>query len=235
MFYTDLIDEEKKEAVKETNENEVKIYKVDELSAANHIVIAFNDKNYCHCIVNSVNIEKNIIEILYYDDGKIECGIFKGEACLRQAGVQKTDLFYDKDKFEIFKVNYKDENKCLSISQTLSKANELIGEEKYNVFENNDEHFAHYCKTGKAGKLFVIDPQDVNPNEVFGGNLAKKLTSNLAQQGTNVILVNTATHIATRFPRFYRVLILKYLSLKSYLSDLLFPLHYRRSLKRLVQ
>jgi hypothetical protein len=213
MFYTDLIDEEKKEGIKNNNENEVKISSIDELSEADHIVIAFNDTNYCHCIVNSVNNEKNVIEILYYDDGKIECGVEeKKDECVRKAGVKKTDLFYDKDKFEIFKVNYKDGNKCLSVSQTLSKANDLIGEEKYNVFENNDEHFAHYCKTGKAGKLFVLDPNDVNPNEVFGGNLAKKLTSNLAQQGTNVILVNTATHIATRFPRFYMVYNLNYLN-----------------------
>ena len=224
MFYTDLIDNENKTEQSEgtkanSHENEVKISSVDELSIADHIVIAFNDKNYCHCIVTNVNSKTNTIEIVYYDDGKVECDIERAiefgieekekkdetnkatEECARIPGVKKTDLLFDKDKFEIFKVIYTEEVKCLSVSQTIAKVNELVGESKYNVFENNDEHFANYCKTGKAGKLFVLDPQDVDPNEVFGGNIAKKLTSNLAQQGTNVILVNTATHIATRFPR----------------------------------
>ena len=207
MFYTDLVDDTKpneNEIKLKQHESEVKIDSLDELEIADHAVISFDEKTYCHCIIGKIDVENNRIEIFYYDDGNFECGIdehLKNEKCIKSAGCKKAELFYDKKKFEIFKVKYSEEVKCLTPKETIDKANDLLGKTKYNVFENNDEHFASYCKTGKAGKLFLIDPQDVNPNEIFGGNIAQKLTANLAQQGTNVILVNTATHIATKFPR----------------------------------
>ena len=66
---------------------------------------------------------------------------------------------------------------------------------------NNDEHFAVYCKTGKAAKLFVVSPNDFNSKNIFGTKLSDKIAGSLAQQGGQIVLVNTAKHIATKFPR----------------------------------
>jgi hypothetical protein len=185
------------------HENEYQIHTLNELSIGDHAVLVFNDKTYCHCIIEK--IENNNISIIYYDDGKNECDVIlntQQEKC-RKVGTKKAEIInFDQKKFEIFKVVYNEDDEiCLNSVQTLLKANELVGKTKYNIFENNDEHFAIYCKTGKAGKIFLLDPQEVNSNEVFGGSIAKKIKGNLAQTGTNIILVNTAKHLASRFPR----------------------------------
>lgn len=70
------------------------------------------------------------------------------------------------NKVEIYKVNYDPvKEPCLSPQETIEKARKLVGKEKYNIFVNNDEHFAIFCKTGKAAKLFVVDPADLKVSE----------------------------------------------------------------------
>lgn len=77
-------------------------------------------------------------------------------------GVKKSTLLIDLTKVEIYKVIYDPVTEpCLPPQETVEKARKFIGKEKYNVFVNNDEHFAIYCKTGKAAKLFVIHPADL--------------------------------------------------------------------------
>ena len=81
--------------------------------------------------------------------------------------------------------------------ETVKRAKEHIGTDKYNVFVNTDEHFAIYCKTGKAGKLFVIDPNDVDIKNVLGGSVFDKIKGSLTMTGANVLLVSTARHISS--------------------------------------
>lgn len=83
-------------------------------------------------------------------------------------GVKKSRLAIDLSKVELFKVNYDPEKEpCLTPQETVEKARSFVGKQKYNVFVNNDEHFAIYCKTGKAAKLFVIDPADLTVSRSY--------------------------------------------------------------------
>ncbi|OYD93777.1 hypothetical protein CDG76_17515 [Nostoc sp. 'Peltigera membranacea cyanobiont' 210A] len=45
------------------------------------------------------------------------------------------------------------------------RAKRRLGEKNYNIFYNNCEHFAHYCKTGKP-----ISPQVDKAKEIIGDN-----------------------------------------------------------------
>ena len=144
----------------------------------------------------------------------------------RTNGVKKSTLLIDLAKVEIYKVNYDPiKEPCLTAQETVEKARQFVGKQKYNIFINNDEHFAIYCKTGKAAKLFVIDPADLTVytsfrankklnkdkmNKIFflkkakkiiGRDISDKIVVNLAQEGGQILLVNTAKHIATKFPR----------------------------------
>jgi hypothetical protein len=120
----------------------------------------------------------------------------------RAHGVKKSALLIDLSKIEVYKVFYDvTKEKTLPAEKTLEKARRLVGQEKYNVFLNNDEHFSIYCKTGKAAKLFIINPKDISAKNIIGKSIPEKIAINLAQESGQILLVNTAKHIATRFPR----------------------------------
>jgi hypothetical protein len=190
---------------KERGQNEKKITSIEELHPGDHIVIVFNDIDYFHAIlVSTENIDfAYILELIFYSNNTsistslqelIEDNLYQKSEQIKNF-VQKTKLIYDNCKYEIYKVLYDD--LITKTDVTLDKASNLIGESKYNAFENNDEHFAIFCKTGKAGKLFLIDTEI----ELFGSTIYDKIKNTLRRTGTNIILFNVAQRIASRFPR----------------------------------
>lgn len=187
---------------------EHKIQSLNDLHLADHIVLSIDSKNYRHAILNELNTEKSIIEIIYYDNQDIQCNLSdflvnktESNKC-GNTGVKKDQLLIDLEKIELYKVDYDLINeKCLTSEQTLKKANKFLGQVKYNVFANNDEHFSIFCKTGKAAKLFVINPGDLKANKLIGKSIPEKIAGNLAQEGVQILLVNATKHIATKFPR----------------------------------
>lgn len=190
-------------------DTEHKIQTLDELNPGDHIVISVDlqNKKYCHAILESSNAEKRIINIIYYDDSESQCSldefsILVDKPACKKNGVKSNTLSIDLSQIGVYKVEY-DQSKetCLPPEETLEKARKFIGEIKYNIFVNNDEHFSIYCKTGKAAKLFIINPNDIRAKNIIGKELSDKIVSNLAQQGGQILLVNTAKHIATKFPR----------------------------------
>ena len=210
------------DAVKiERAQNEKKISSCEDLHLGDHLVLVFNEADYFHSIL--VNIESidgatAILEIIFYNNDKLSKNlqelisnfIFQEstnetkEECKPVVNftVQKLKLFYDSNNciFEIYKVLY--DEPCLNVLETIDKATKLVGESKYNVFENNDEHFCIFCKTGKAGKLFLIDTSEIDTKEVFGSTtMYEKIKNTLRKTGTNVVLFNVAQRIASRFPR----------------------------------
>lgn len=219
---------------------EAKVDKLSVLGAGDHIVISVDAQKFCHAIVGSLDADKGVIEVVYYDHTETQCSLddymLNGPGCelksnrsnssssksstdsrkekkpkkadlkkkkeCRKNGVKKSELLIDLSKVEIYKVNYDpDKESCLLAEETVEKARKLVGKEKYNVFVNNDEHFAIYCKTGKAAKLFVIDPSDLKAKKIIGRDISDKIVVNLAQEGGQILLVNTAKHIASKFPR----------------------------------
>lgn len=207
-------------------ENEIKINNIDELNAGDHIIIVFNEKNYFHAILHSIQqlIENEnkiaLLEITFYNSEKITDelkdyivnNLYKAKdeeeektsyvQLQYSLGVIEAKLIYKKDKFDIYRVVYDEKvEACLSSNKTLDKAKSLIGESKYNVFENNDEHFAIYCKTGKAGKLFLLESSHIDSQEIFGTTISEKVKGTIKGTGTHMLLVNIAQHVASRFPR----------------------------------
>ena len=76
------------------------------------------------------------------------------ESCEKN-GVKKSLIVVDLTQIQLYKVDYaKNNQKCLSAEETLNKARKFLGQSKYNIFTNNDEHFCIYCKTGKAAKVY---------------------------------------------------------------------------------
>lgn len=56
-------------------------------------------------------------------------------------------------------------DKCDPPIVVIMRAKQRLGEKSYNIFYNNCEHFARYCKTGKP-----ISPQVEKAKEVIGDN-----------------------------------------------------------------
>lgn len=187
-------------------EIERQINTLDELNIGDHIIVSLNDSEYRHSILENLNKQENKIEIIYYDDSQIKCSFNKLEdqydLYCEKNGVKKSLLTVDLAQFQIYKVDYSLNNqKCMTIEETLQKARKFLGQTKYNIFTNNDEHFCIYCKTGKAAKLFIVSPDDLNAKKIIGVDFKTKIVTNLAQESGQILLVNTAKHIATKFPR----------------------------------
>lgn len=187
---------------------EQKIFSLDQLDPGDHLILSLDPSKYCHAILDQVHPEKNLIQIIYFDDTHTQCSLQdfllkldNSEPKKRLAGVKLDTLEIDLEKISIYKVFYSITESCLSPDESIQKARSYIGQLKYNIFVNNDEHFAIFCKTGKAAKLFIVNPNDISSKRIIGKNLSQKLVENLAQQGAHVLLVNSAKHMATNFPR----------------------------------
>ena len=203
-------------------DNEKMISSLKELEVGDHIVISVDSKKYCHAIVDNLDNEKSLIDVIYYDDTKAQCSLdgymLNAPACTmlseitgrdecnqsektdcKQYGVKKSTLLIDMAQVSIYKINY--EEPMMPVEKTLHRARKYIDQSKYNVFINNDEHFAIYCKTGKAAKLFIIDPKEISAETIIGKSISEKIVTSLAKQSGQIVLVNTAKHIATKFPR----------------------------------
>lgn len=218
ILETDNEDEEEERKVKQPKFCEYKVASMDEVTPGDHIVISIRDNKatFRHCILIKINDMKNFVELVYFDDqdqqeqddadfhiNDMLVDVERKQIGLN--GVKKAECFVNLARLDVYKVDYaeagsakKQQQKMLDPSETIAKAEKLIGSVKYNIFVNNDEHFAVYCKTGKAAKLFVV----VHPDELTNGKeLAQKVSKGMAQEGTQIMLVNTARHIATQFPR----------------------------------
>jgi hypothetical protein len=189
-------------------ETENNIKHLKEILPGDHIVLVLGPEKYLHTILNSVYHEIDQIECIFYDNYSENYQPLLAELLLgelrenakEKSGIKQSLIRADLNKIEIYKINY-DEPIILTPEQTLAKARKYVGQTKYNIFANNDEHFAIYCKTGKAAKLFIIDPKEITARNIIGKSVPEKLAQNLAQESGQIILVNTAKHVASRFPR----------------------------------
>ena len=211
--------QECEQKVKITQNNEKKVESFDEIHTGDHLVIVFNQVDYFHFILvgmlEILDDESSILEIIFYNNEKLSSNIQElltkitcsnndiEEKLKNPPIVQRLKIFFDKNcSFEIYKVVYTNiDDDCLNVLETIDKASKLVGETKYNVFENNDEHFAHYCKTGKAGKLLLIDTSEVEAKELFGSGIYDKMKHTITRTGRNIVLFKVAQTIATSFPR----------------------------------
>jgi len=166
IFLKDLLIKQMSETKPLSNINnaeiEHQVTNLEELNLADHVIISLSPTEYRHAIVNSLNKEEHQIEIIFYDDSQIKCSLSQFEqeetvtVSCEKNGVKKSLLIVDLTQFQLYKVDYtKNNQKCLSERETLEKACKFLGQTKYNIFTNNDEHFCIYCKTGKAAKVNI--------------------------------------------------------------------------------
>ncbi len=185
--------------------NETKIISLKELTIGDHLVLIAckNPTKYLHSILTNIEYELCLIEIIFYENGTEVIKDFVEENFTeRNIGIKKTKIFANFQELDIFRLEY-DPFKCVTVKETIQNAEKFLGQIKYNIFVNNDEHFCIFSKTGKLGKLFVLRP-DLTKEVVLGktfNNLSSACITNLATQGGQIMLVNTAKHVATSFPR----------------------------------
>ncbi|CAF0771215.1 unnamed protein product [Brachionus calyciflorus] len=202
---TNLFNKSRSQDALNEMDSEQKIKVLDQLEIGDHIVVSIDLKSYCHAILESVDLEKHTIQIIYYDDTHTQCSLSEYSLSepteCRVVGVKRDLINVNFSQISIYKVIYELTENCLPLEETIQKAQKCLGQTKYNIFVNNDEHFCIFCKTGKAAKLFIVNPNDIRAKNIIGKDLSEKVIGNLAQEGVHILLVNTAKHIATKFPR----------------------------------
>lgn len=91
-----------------------------------------------------IYIQCNLYNIAYTHHA-IDLGNGKVIEYSRTEGIRlKSKKDFSKNKL-IFTKYY---TNCSSSEETLKRAYKKLGEKKYNLFFNNCEHFAYWCKTG---------------------------------------------------------------------------------------
>lgn len=194
-------------------DDEIKVKSLSELTVGDHVIIAHRDElcRFTHAILTQCQADFQLIEIIYYADGnefikrfvkerdcKEETEVLESLDQIRLdfVGIKRSLIMIDFKKVDVYRFNYEiKERTCLSVKETILKAERFIGKSKYNLFVNNDEHFCIYAKTGIAAKLFILSPE-LSKKKIVGS-----FAIDLASTGGQVMLVNTAKHVATRFPR----------------------------------
>ena len=83
-------------------------------------------------------------------------------------------------------------DKCLSAEDVVKRARSRLGENEYNFFYNNSEHFAMWCKTGISSSEQVEDLKDV----VKDGTVS--LAVNLGIQTASKAIVQTTVREVTK-------------------------------------
>lgn len=197
---------DKKSQLKKTSskdnliETEHKIDSLDDLLQGDHVIIInVQNRKYCHVLVESVDVKESLVNVIYYADAK-ETQQLSLDQLNDKSDVKMTGFAVDFKKVELYIVEYAP-SECQTREETIDKAKKLISQSKYNLFTNTDEHFCTFMKTGKAGKLFVLNPADLSTKNIFGKSISSKVVGNLAQASGQILLVNSAKHIATKFPR----------------------------------
>lgn len=104
------------------------------------------------------------------------------------------------DSFQV--VNYPSYQSIYSAEEIAYRAQSCIGEDKYNLFFNNCEHFACWCVTGKARSEQVQELMQYTTNAVFSYyafQKSKLLTTNstpIATMTNTPAINSTLTNIA---------------------------------------
>lgn len=128
---------EKKSEYLKCDDCERLVSSLSELSPGDHIVISVDEKTYCHAILET--IMGNVLEIIYFDDGKdasfIKNFIWKVDESKKDEkvetnelneGVKKIDIVANLNSLKIYKVNYENTQMIsLSVEETLAKASKL--------------------------------------------------------------------------------------------------------------
>ncbi|MEG4243744.1 MULTISPECIES: lecithin retinol acyltransferase family protein [unclassified Microcoleus] len=98
------------------------------------------------------------IQHVGYTHHGIDCGDDSVIHFGRRGG-EKNCRISKKDFASGNKINVKEYGKCYSDDSVVRRAEGRLGEKRYDIFSNNCEHFAYWCKTGKYKSEQVAQAQ----------------------------------------------------------------------------
>lgn len=118
-----------------------RIFSINDVSVGDHVALHKEYVLWHHAIVVSVQPRDMKLTIVHYTGGlKKHQGHF--------TSVRQEELKVDFDKNQIYLYDYGKD--CFPPQEVVERARSRLDEHRYNIFAQNCEHFAHWCKTGEG-------------------------------------------------------------------------------------
>jgi len=133
---------------KKTEEpGQTEVIKLNILKPRDHVAWHRDYLIYHHAIVEDIDLGNNTLTVIEFkpEEKKMDELIARILPSIRRF----TYGFYEAIKDTMFRIDY-GKGCSLPTSETLSRALSRIGETGYNLVTNNCQHFATFCKTGRA-------------------------------------------------------------------------------------
>jgi len=149
--------------------------------------ISYSCRSYSHHGIYCGDISyknRDYKDVVIHFEGKQKKGQIRG-------------ISYNKfaQEHEIFIMQY-EEKYCLSTEAVIRRAISKLSEQDYNLFVNNCEHFAHWCKTGKYSSDQVNNAVGILGRGVGLGGVVAVIVLPLAIPGVVVMGVGAAASAA---------------------------------------
>lgn len=131
----------------------IPVHNLTRIESGDHLAWWRPEGYWHHALVEKVYMESQEILVLHYNgpspNGLVLC---KGKV------VQELLKISD-EKGLLYKINY---ISSYSVDSILKRAKTRLGEEKYNIFSSNCEHYVRWCKTGSGESCVSVQVQGFN-------------------------------------------------------------------------
>ena len=155
------------------SERRTRISSLDSLLPGDHVAWHRPYVIWHHGIVTDVKPNDNSLVITSNTNNGADHGLSLG-------GIREEVIQVDFDADELYRYEYAD-GEYFPVDDVIARARSHIGENKYNLFTNNCEHFARWCKAGQKHSVQV---------KTFVNRIRRTLATagNLGAIGINVLI-----------------------------------------------
>ena len=141
-----------------------RVYSFSQLHKGDHFAIKRLQGLYCHhAIVEDVETENDIIIAIEYSSCFQE--VLRDINNSRSPGKAKVMRDHHRLEDGLYVIKH---NICRSAEDVVNRARSKLEEKKYNLFSNNCEHFAMWCKTGISSSEQVKNMKEIGLPLVVG-------------------------------------------------------------------
>ena len=172
-----------------------RVYFLFQLDKGDHIAFERLDGLYWHhAIVEDVLTERGIIIVIEYSNSAKEFSQDNSSPPKNpgKAKVRRHEYSGSQDGLYLIK-----HDTCLPADDVVRRAQSRLGEHEYDLFGNNCEHFAMWCKTGISSSEQVEDFKDVMKDGAV--SLAANLGTQAAAKAGEVIVETTVREVTKKF------------------------------------
>ncbi len=156
-----------------------RVYSIFELERGDHIALHRKAGLYWHhAIVEFIDYEKNEINVIHYIKSSKGLRVITGR--------------YKFDKEVVYLMKHE---RCLDPETVVRNARRMIGDDNYNLFTNNCEHFAMWCKTGISSSDQIDKAEEMivsNELKQTASQAGQGLVERGAREGANRAFMGTA-------------------------------------------